>query len=267
MTSNEAAPIELTVSDGVAQLLLNRPAKRNAMNLAMQRGLADALGEVTGSDAKALVIGAAGPHFCVGADLDVLKADSAADNADKQAPLMLAACEQFLRLLRALPMPSIVAVEGAAAGGGAALALAGDLRVMGRSAKLYGSTFAIGMTPDAGMSWFLGRALGPARATSLIMRNAPMDAEMLASVGLAEAVVDDGTALEAALRMAAELGPRTPPRALVALRELMATASVNSLDEQLARERHWVDTLSRSADFAEGVSAFLQRRAPDFRGR
>ncbi|MDN5913559.1 MAG: enoyl-CoA hydratase-related protein [Pseudonocardia sp.] len=269
MTTTEAAPVELTIADGVAEVLLTRPARRNAMNLAMQEGLVTALGEVRTSGARALVLGGAGKHFCVGADLDVVDGDNAGGNADEDRTTarMLAACEAFLLAMRTLPMPVIVAVEGAAAGGGAGLALVGDLRVLGRSAALYGSTFPLGMTPDAGVSWFLGRTLGPARATNLMIRNTPMTAEFLASVGLADAVVDDGTALAEAHRLAAELGPRTPPLAIVGLRELMAAASTQDLGSQLEQEARWVDTLNRTEDFAEGVSAFLERRTPEFRGR
>lgn len=262
-SANPAPPLTLSIADGVAEILLNRPDRRNAMNLAMQQGLVDALRQVRDSDARALVLGGTGRHFCVGADLDVVDQDAGGEVAAR----MLAACEAFLRALRTLPMPVVVAVEGAAAGGGAGLALAGDLRVLGRSAALYGSTFPLGMTPDAGVSWFLGRALGPARATNVMIRNAPMTAEFLASVGLADEVVDDGTALAAARRLAAELGPRTPPLAIVGLRELMAAAPTNDLDAQLEREAHWVGTLNRTEDFAEGVSAFLHRRTPEFRGR
>ncbi|MCX4091420.1 enoyl-CoA hydratase-related protein [Nocardia sp. alder85J] len=263
MTTTEAAPVALTIAGGIAEILLNRPDRRNAMNLAMQEGLVEALQQVRDSDARALVIGGAGRHFCVGADLDVVDQDPGGDTTAR----MLAACEAFLRALRTLPMPVIMALEGAAAGGGAGLALAGDLRVLGRSAALYGSTFPLGMTPDAGVSWYLGRALGPARAANLMIRNTPMTAEFLTSVGLADVVVDDGAALAEARRLAAELGPRTPPLAIVGLRELMAAAPTNSLDAQLEREAHWVGTLNRTEDFAEGVSAFLQRRTPEFRGR
>ncbi|WP_181782547.1 enoyl-CoA hydratase-related protein [Pseudonocardia pini] len=269
MTTTEAPPVALTIADGVAEVLLNRPHRRNAMNLAMQEGLVAALEQVRGSGARALVIGGAGRHFCVGADLDVVDGDngSADTEGDRTTARMLAACEAFLKALRTLPMPVIVAVEGAAAGGGAGLALAGDLRVFGRSAALYGSTFPLGMTPDAGVSWFLGRALGPARATNLMIRNTPMGSGFLESVGLADLVVDDGEALAEARRMAAELGPRTPPLAIVGLRELMAAAPTQGLDAQLEQEKHWVNTLNRTADFAEGVSAFLEHRTPEFRGR
>ena len=266
MTTTETDPIALTIADGVAEILLNRPARRNAMNLALQEGLTAAIETVRESPARALVIGGVGRHFCVGADLDVVDGEDRAGGDDTTAR-MLAACERFLLALRTLPMPIVVAVEGAAAGGGAGLALAGDLRVLGRSAAFYGSTFPLGMTPDAGVSWYLARALGPARATNLMIRNSPMTAGFLESVGLADLVVADGTALAEARGLAAELGPRTPPLAIVGLRELMAGASANDLEAQLARERHWVQTLNRTEDFAEGVSAFLERRTPRFEGR
>lgn len=261
--------VQVTIDGGVAQVLLDRPEKRNAMNPEMLRGLVAALQEVRASSATALVLGAVGPTFCVGADLDVVDGDIGGAGSGDASPtdVMLTAVETYLRTVRALPMPVVVAVEGAAAGGGAALALSGDLRVLGRSAKLYGSTFPLGMTPDAGMSWFLARALGSARAVNLMMRNTPLDATFLHGVGLADEVVDDGDALAQAHRLAAEIGPRTPPLALVGLRTLMESASTSTLDQQLAQEAHWVRTLNGTEDFEEGVSAFLQRRSPVFRGR
>jgi 2-(1,2-epoxy-1,2-dihydrophenyl)acetyl-CoA isomerase len=272
-SQSAGTPTVLSFHGEVAQLLLNRPAKRNAMNLALQLGLVESIARVADSPARALVIAGAGQHFSVGADLDVIDGTTVADASRSRSRTsdttarMLAACEELLRALRRLPMPVIVAVEGAAAGGGAALALAGDLRVLGRSARLYGSTFPLGMTPDAGMSWFLGRALGPARAVNIMLQNKPMAAGWLESVGLADVVVPDGEALASAMELAARVGPATPPLALVGLRELMANATSNSLEDQLATEAAWVQRLSRTDDFAEGVSAFLQRRAPKFRGR
>ena len=117
MTTTETDPIALTIADGVAEILLNRPARRNAMNLALQEGLTAAIETVRESPARALVIGGVGRHFCVGADLDVVDGEDRAGGDDTTAR-MLAACERFLLALRTLPMPIVVAVEGAAAGGG-----------------------------------------------------------------------------------------------------------------------------------------------------
>lgn len=255
--------IRFTVDGDVAELLIDRPQVRNGLDLQTLHELSDALRDVPDTTAKALVFGGVGKYFCVGADLTTIDTTPGA-GPDAE---MLTVSVELLKRMHALPMPVVAAVEGFAAGGGAGFALAADMRVFGRSAKLLAATLRLGMTPDAGVSYYLTRSLGRARATSVILRNEHLDAATLEGYGLVDLVVDDGNALANAHELAASLALTTPPLAIVGLRDLIDQASTNTLDEQLDAEAGWVGRLRDTADFTEGITAFFERRSPLFVGR
>ena len=168
-------PVRLDVVDGVARLVLQRPAVLNAVSEDLLDALLAALDSPVLDRAGALVLTGAGSGFCAGADLMALRA---AMDTDLDAVLgpMVAALHTIVLRLRALPMPVVAAVEGVAVGGGMGLALAADLRVVGRSAMFVPGNLALGASPDGGVSYFLARALGGARATSTLVLNEPLDA-------------------------------------------------------------------------------------------
>jgi 2-(1,2-epoxy-1,2-dihydrophenyl)acetyl-CoA isomerase len=145
------------------------------------------------------------------------------------------------------------------------LALACDLRVLGAGAQLVPGYLRIGASPDGGVSWLLSRAVGAARANAILLQGRPLDAYRCLALGLADEVVADGGALDAALALAGRLAGAAP-RALVAMRGLTERAGANTLTEHLDLERATVMDLWTGSDFREGVTAFLEKRRPRFTG-
>jgi len=170
-----------------------------------------------------------------------------------------------MRRLRALPVPTIAAVEGAAAGGGIGLACACDLRVIGASTTFVPGFGALGLSPDSGTSYHLTRALGSPAANAAFLRNRRITAAELAACGLADEVAPDGEVRAAAQRLAAEVAGASPA-ALLATRRLTDAAPGHSFDEHLDAEESTIKSLWNSADVAEGVTAFVERRRPKFTG-
>jgi 2-(1,2-epoxy-1,2-dihydrophenyl)acetyl-CoA isomerase len=261
-----APEAELLVEDGIGRLCLRRPEARNALTPALVKAVADELRGPTLAEIRALVLWGEGGVFCAGADLDLVREAVASDDPAAVLGRLLAGVHALVRALREVPVPVVAAVEGAAAGAGMGLALAADLRVLGRSALFVPAYLAIGASPDGGVSYHLARSLGGPRAAAALLRNRRLPAAELAACGLADDVVDDGTALDAALRLAREVAT-VAPLALAATRRLLDAAPAHGLDAHLEAEAAEISRLWRTADFAEGVAAFLERRRPVFQGR
>jgi 2-(1,2-epoxy-1,2-dihydrophenyl)acetyl-CoA isomerase len=257
--------VTTSIEGGVATLLLERPEVRNAMNLELLEGLRAGFEQAKTDGAKAAVLAGAGGTFCSGADLAYVQQAFIGDAEAVLRPLVQT-LHGLIRFQRTLPFPIVVALEGHAVGAGMGLALSADARVAGRGASLIPGYFAIGASPDGGVSYFLTRALGGARATSVILRNRQLRADELLSLGLVEEVVDDGQVIETAQALATSL-TSVPPLALLRMRQLVDSATFQELGRQLDDEERLVAELWPAADFKEGVSAFLERRAPAFSGR
>lgn len=256
--------LDVRLDDGVGVVTLDRPEKFNAMTVELVAALDDAVGKLVGDGAKAMVLAGRGRMFSAGADLGLVRAALDGEPATVLGPLV-DTLHAAVRRLRAAPFPTVAAVEGSAVGAGMGLALATDLRVVGRSARFVPAYLAIGASPDGGVSYWLSRALGAVRATALLVRNQPVAAAELAALGLADEVVDDGAATEAAIALARTL-TNLPPGALRRTRDLVDRASTQGLDAQLDAERDAIAAQWRSADFREGVTAFLEKRPPRFTG-
>lgn len=257
--------LRVTTDDGLATVALDRPEVRNAIDLQLMTALRDALGALKPEHPKALVLTGTGTAFCAGADLALVRNVVDEDDFGILAELVDLVADVVLAL-RSFPCPTVTAVEGPAVGAGMGLALATDLRVLGRSATFIPGYFSIAATPDGGGSYFLARTIGSARTIAALLRNEPIDALTLAAWGLADEVVNDGGVLDAARALAWRVSV-APPLALVGMRKLVDAATTQSLEDQLAAERVSIASLWPTQDYGEGVRAFLERRPPRFEGR
>ncbi len=253
------------VAGPVARVTLNRPERLNSFNAAMHAELRDALGRVAADGARVLVLTGAGRGFCAGQDLgerqaapDGRRPDLGESIERNYRPLVLA--------LTAMPVPTIAAVNGVAAGAGASIALACDLVVAAKSASFIQAFSRLGLVPDSGATWFLPRLVGSARALGLALLGERLPAEQAAAWGLIWRCVEDAEFEATIERLAAELAA-APTRGLVRTREAMRAAATQTLEAQLDLERDFQRELGHTADYAEGVAAFAEKRAPRFTGR
>jgi 2-(1,2-epoxy-1,2-dihydrophenyl)acetyl-CoA isomerase len=257
--------ILFSVADGIARLTLNRPARLNSFIVAMHEEVRDALDQVAADrSVRVLVLTGAGRAFCAGQDLaDRSVAPGAAppdlgESIERYyGPLVLA--------LRRLPIPVLCAVNGAAAGAGANIALACDIVIAARSASFLEAFCKLGLLPDTGGTYFLPRLLGQARATGLAMLGDKLSAEQAAAWGLIWKCVDDDQ-LAAETDALARNFASAPTLGLARTKQALQASGLNTLEQQLDLERDGMRELGRSADYREGVAAFMDKRAPRFVG-
>jgi 2-(1,2-epoxy-1,2-dihydrophenyl)acetyl-CoA isomerase len=254
------------VADRVGTLTLNRPDKLNAFAGTMRREIADAIRALAADDGvRVIVVTGAGRAFCAGADIGYMKELTAAGDVEGFRALVEAGRE-VVTVVRAAPKPVIASVNGPAAGGGANFALACDLRIASDRASI-GQTFnRIGLHPDWGGTYFLPRLVGATKALELIFGAEMVPAEEALRMGLFSRVVPHdrlaSVTREAALALAAK-----PPRALALAKRAVYASDRHTLDEQLDLELAHQLACFQSEDAREGLAAFLEKRAPEFRGR
>ncbi|MDP9349620.1 MAG: enoyl-CoA hydratase-related protein [Gemmatimonadota bacterium] len=265
MMDRSAETVLLRQEGGVAWITLNRPDRLNAFAGRMRDELHDALAQASDTaETRVIVITGAGRGFCTGADVEVMSDLLVRGDADTFAALVEAGM-RVVRKLHALPQPVIAAVNGPAAGAGASLALACDLRIASETASL-GITFnRIGLHPDWGATWFLPRLVGAGRAAELVMSARMVEAAEAERIGIFQRVVA-AEALEGEVRKLAEEMAAKPPLALALAKRTLAESAGGELDAALAAEHDAQLRCFRSADAQEGIAAFHEKRRPVFRG-
>jgi 2-(1,2-epoxy-1,2-dihydrophenyl)acetyl-CoA isomerase len=253
--------IDYGVADAVATIRLNRPEKMNALSSAMRRELIEALSRAPG-EARAVVLTGNGPGFCAGQDLGDVRSLGDLD-LDQ---LLREEYEPLLKLIYDCPVPTLCAVNGAAAGAGANLALGADIVIAARSASFLQAFARIGLIPDAGGTFWLPRLVGQARAMAMCLLAEPIPATTAAEWGLIWEAVDD----EALESRTAELARRLaagPTGTFRLIKQALRASPGNTLQAQLDLEATLQAEAGRSRDFMEGVMAFLEKRAARFEGR
>ncbi|MGE3620490.1 MAG: enoyl-CoA hydratase/isomerase family protein [Acidimicrobiia bacterium] len=260
-------PVHVTNPEpGLGLVVLDRPEVRNAFDLDHLLQLEAAFTSLVDQRARAVVVTGEGGAFCAGADLDTVRAavSPGGDRSIMQAQIDVVT--RILLLLQEAPFPLVAALEGPAVGAGMGLAMAADVRIASESMVFLTGHLRIAVSPDGGLSYYLARAVGAARARSLFVRNTPIDAAEARRLDLVDEVVPRGEALGRALEVAREVAG-TAPLALVKMRELIDGASASTFADHLAAEMAGVQSLWPTADFLEGASAVLDKRAPRFEGR
>jgi 2-(1,2-epoxy-1,2-dihydrophenyl)acetyl-CoA isomerase len=250
--------------NGVARITLNRPDRLNSFTTAMHAEVRDALAAVKNdTTARVLLLTGAGRGFCAGQDL----ADRAV--APGGAPVDLGASIEsnyrpLVLALRSLAMPVVCAVNGVAAGAGANIALACDIVIASKSASFIQAFSRIGLIPDSGGSFFLPRLVGTARAMGLALLGDKLSAEQAAAWGMIWQCVDETEFSAAVETLVAQLA-QAPTLGLAAIKQALYASTGNTLEVQLDLERDLQLALGYSADYREGVEAFLEERARPIR--
>jgi 2-(1,2-epoxy-1,2-dihydrophenyl)acetyl-CoA isomerase len=255
------AEVETSREGAVLTITFNRPDVLNAFNKALHDQLAAALKEARDAEIRAVVVTGAGRAFCVGQDLTEFQ-DASGDIADR----LRTSYHPNVLAVRGLEKPVIAAINGPAAGAGLSFACACDIRLAAGSASLIPAFINIGLIPDAGGSFFISRLLGPSRAFEWMSSGRRLSAQEALEWGLVSEVVEgEGLAARAA-ELAATLAAM-PTRAVAMTKRLFDAASANTVDEQLELEAQLQSAATQTEDFREGVTAFLEKRDPEFKGR
>jgi 2-(1,2-epoxy-1,2-dihydrophenyl)acetyl-CoA isomerase len=261
MADADYQTIRAETSDAVLTITLDRPDSLNALNAAMRRELTAAF-RAAGRDpaVRAVVLTGAGRGFCSGADL------RGGDAEREFRRVVSAEYNPLIAAMRALPLPVIAAVNGVAAGAGVSLALACDLVYAATDARFILAFIRIGLVPDSGATRAVVRALGRHRAAELILTGEPLSAPDAAAAGLINGVVSGADLASHVAGIAGRLASG-PTRAIGYAKRLVERAEEAPLDEMLAAEAAFQELAGRTADHAEGVAAFAEKREPRFSGR
>jgi 2-(1,2-epoxy-1,2-dihydrophenyl)acetyl-CoA isomerase len=259
--SDRAPTVRLEIREHVAYLTLARADAANQMNLAFGREfLAAALAIGAAPEVRAVLLTGEGKNFCFGGDLKGMMA--AGSDAGAYLTELTTNLHAGMAHLARLDAPVIAAVNGTAAGGGLGLVLAADLAIAARSAKFAPAYTAVGLSPDAGCTFLLPRAVGYKRAMELLLTNRVLDAEQALDWGLVNQVVEDQDLLPTAGALAARMA-LGPAGAFGAVKRLLSDAEPG-LETQLARESRSISARGMAAEGREGITAFLEKRVPRY---
>jgi 2-(1,2-epoxy-1,2-dihydrophenyl)acetyl-CoA isomerase len=255
------AEVEVSRDGAVLTITLNRPDVLNAINLAVQQGLRDALKEARAEEVRAVVLTGAGRGFCVGQDLTEFR-DATGDISER----LRGYYHPNIQAIRGLEKPVIAAINGVGAGAGLSLACACDLRIAADEATFIPAFIGIGLVPDSGGTLFIQRLLGTPRAFDWMATNRKLTAAEALEWGLVNEVVESDRLAAHTTEVAANFASR-PTRAIGMTKRLFDHAATATLEEQLELESQLQAAATKTEDFREGVAAFLEKREPDFTGR
>jgi enoyl-CoA hydratase/carnithine racemase len=258
-----SAELQARREDATLILTLSNPGAKNALHPDMYAAAIETLSTAErDASIRAVVLTGADNFFCAGGNLNRLLENRAKDKSAQAESIDN--LHGWIQALRDCPKPVIAAVEGVAAGAGFSLALACDLLVAGATAKFAMSYVKVGLTPDGGGSWFLSQALPRQIATEILIEGKPVLASRLHELGLVNRLVADGSALDTALAWADELAALSP-NSVENIKSLITEAQGNSLTQHFAAEKHsFVESLHHR-DAQEGITAFLEKRKPQYK--
>jgi 2-(1,2-epoxy-1,2-dihydrophenyl)acetyl-CoA isomerase len=253
-----------TSDDGVRTITLDRADKLNAVNGALAASLSSAVAHAAAEDAvRVVVITGAGRAFCAGLDLSEPPSLPTATRVDRLDPY--AWVGTWVRTILECEKPVVAAVNGPAAGAGFGLALACDMRIVASSARMTAGYVRRGLSPDAGVSWLLPRHVGLARASDILLTGRDVDAAEAERIGLAALVVADAEFAERVREHASRLAAG-PPVAQALTKRLLVRSLDTALDAALRDELVYIKQCFATADVAEAIAAFREKRRPSFRG-
>jgi len=248
----------------IHRLTLNRPARRNALTPDLARALAQEIEQIEeAADARVILLSGAGGHFCAGLDLSEPPSLPTATRVERLDPY--AWVGTWVRTILSCEKPVVAAVNGPAAGAGFGLALACDVRIVASSARMTAGYVRRGLSPDAGVSWLLPRHVGLARASDILLTGRDLDAAEAERIGLAAHVVADAEFADRVRALAAQLASG-PPVAHALTKRLLVRTFDTPLDVALRDELVYIKQCFETADVAEAISAFREKRRPSFRG-
>lgn len=248
--------------DGIGVITLNRPDAGNALDSEMVHGLTAIINQAADDTSiRVIVIRAAGRAFCVGGDINAFQQHR--DNLPGFIDTLLVPLSQAITRLATCGRPVVSVLNGAVGGGGIGIALCADFVLAAESMKLRAGYSAIGLTPDAGSSWFLTRRLGPTRAKHLFLLNEPHTAEECLALGIVDAVHPDAGLETRAMELAARLSAG-PSCAFARTKGLIDTVGAHDLSAHLQLEGRYMVASAGEPDVREGIAAFLEKRPPRF---
>jgi enoyl-CoA hydratase len=259
------------VAPGITELRLNRPDRLNTLNVTVVAELHDALTAVAADrECRVVILAGAGRHFCAGADLAQHEVAPGGDGSGSPQDRM-ATQEHFASLvprIRALPQPVVAAVQGAASGGGFALALASDVRVCAADARFNAAFVRVGLSSaDMGVSWLLPRLIGSSRAFELLLTGRFVAAGEADRIGLVSAVVPRAELDDHAREVARAIAANSPYGVTMTKQVMWSQLEIGSLTAGLDLENRTQVTAVMTTDHREAVRAFLEKRPPSFRGQ
>lgn len=250
--------------NGVGHIVLNQPDQGNVISTPMAHALAAAVQQACKADIGAVLISAAGKQFCVGGDIREFVQNR--NQLPRQITEILALLNPTMHALVTMPVPVISAIQGALGGGGIGLGLCADIVLASNKVFLRGGYSAIGLSPDLGSSYYLSRRAGAAKAKYLLMSNRPASAQDCLRMGIFDELHEPDALAAQALQLAEELAAGAP-HSLAHIKKLCDSAHSHDLAAHLEAERLAITDCASHTNSREGVSAFLEKRAPAFSRR